>query len=149
MASFSQGRSSHLSGHLYQQNLNNTRLYPLTIIFLFVSMSLAGCRAAHSPGREADLQEVADRVLGRGNQVVYNASKTYALCQQKPGSDHARRRYRYVVIRLHDLAIMREGQYSMGYARWFDNDSIEVVSGSPSVNKGSTKTIIDVNSPQE
>ena len=98
---------------------------------------------------EGDLQRVVDNILGNGNIIELNETKTFALCEQKPTTDHARRQYRFVVIRLNDKAIVHEGTFSMGYVQWLDDKSIEVASGSPSSDEGSTMKIIHVNSPLE
>jgi len=122
--------------------------HPFTIILLLVSMTLSGCRASqNAPDQDTDLKGTAEKTLGKENIIVLNESGTFALCRQKPGLDHARRQYRFVVIRLKDNAIVHDGTFSMGYVKWLDDQSIEVVSGSPSLKEGGTKEIIHVNSP--
>jgi len=91
---------------------------------------------------------MADSALGGHNSIELNGAKTFALCQQRPGADHARRQYRFVVIRLKDGAIVHEGAFSMGHVKWLDDESIEVVSASSSA-EGGTKKIIHVNSHLE
>jgi hypothetical protein len=127
---------------------SQTTLHPLTIIFLLV-FTLSGCRSSQRSADQAALQQTADSTLGKENLIQLNETKTFALCQQEPGADHARKQYRFVVIRLKDRAIVHEGAYSMGYVKWVDDRSIEVVSGSPSSQAGGTKRIIHVNSPVE
>jgi hypothetical protein len=121
-----------------------------TILFLIATTS-THCspvkgRHVHNP----DLQTVVDQALGSPNQITFNENGTFALCQQKPETNHARRLYRFVVIRVRDNAIVREGAFSMGYVKWINNKSIEVYSGSTSRSgTDGSKKIIHVNSPTE
>jgi len=120
----------------------------LTISLLLVSITLSGCGASkQSNNQNADLQAFVDNVLGKENIIEFNETKSFALCQQKPGIDHARRHYRYIVVRVKDNTAVDEGVFSMGYVKWLDDSSIEVFSGlsSPGEPNG-TKKIIHVNS---
>jgi hypothetical protein len=120
----------------------------LTILLLSVSIALVSCCASHrNPAQDPALQALAERTLGKETIVDLNAAKTFALYQQKPGADHARRRYRYAVIRLEDNKIVQEGSFSMGYVKWLDDESIEVLSESrTTAAEGGTKKIFHVNS---
>ena len=108
-----------------------------------------GCHG-HKNMRRAealDLQALADEILGVDNSIELNTSKTFALCFQTPTSDHARRKYRYIVVgRLPHLSLVHEGVFSMGSVKWADDDSIEVISSSTSAQEGSMKKIIHVTS---
>lgn len=87
------------------------------------------------------------RTLGAENIIELNGSKTFALCQQKREADHFRRKFRYMVVRISDNAIVHKGIFSLGYVKWLNNDSIEVFSGSKAAKEESgTKKIINVNS---
>ncbi|MEX2230957.1 MAG: hypothetical protein WD824_02260 [Cyclobacteriaceae bacterium] len=120
----------------------------LTILLLLVSITLGSCGASRQGGNQnPELEALVDRTLGAENIIEFNDTRTFALCQQKPGADHARRQYRYVVVRLEDNNIVNEGVFTMGYVKWLDTSSIEVFSGSLSPGEeGGTKKIIRVNS---
>lgn len=96
------------------------------------------------------MQEIVNDEIGAENHITFNAAKSFALCQQIPGKDHAAKRYRFIVVRLKDQQIVYEGAFSMGYVKWVGAESIEVYSGSPLVKEDrSTKAIIHVNSLQK
>jgi hypothetical protein len=118
---------------------------------LLVSIALTSCRGSQkNRGQKPELQALADKILGPENVIEYNEARTFALCQQKPQADHARRQYRYVVVRLENNTIVQQGVFSMGYVKWVDNRSIEVFSGSVSpTGEGSSKKIIQLTSPVE
>jgi len=125
-------------------------LEAFTIFLLLLSMASAGCRGSQSTqGPEPGLQELTDEILGPGNTIELNDTKTFALCEQNHSADHARRIYQYIVVRLEDHSIAHEGDFRMGYVKWMGPESIEVVSGSSSAKEGSTKKIIHVTSPVE
>ena len=119
---------------------------PIRIFFILVFI-LAGCASHNAMDQDDTVEKIADEVLGDDPSITLNGSGTFALCQQKPGADHARRQYRFIVIRLIDKAVVYEGTFRMGYIAWRDDDAIEVVSESWKV--GSTKRIIRVTSPVE
>lgn len=119
---------------------------PIRIFFILVSI-LAGCASHNAVDQEDTVEKIADEVIGGDCSVTLNVSGTFALCQQKPGADHARRQYRFIVIHLKDKAVVHEGTFRMGYVAWHDDHSIEVVS--ESWKEGSTKKIIPVTSPME
>ena len=65
--------------------------------------------------------------LGVDYQVDFNSDKTYALCQQKRSTnDHGRRQLKYIVVRIKDNTVTREGAFVQGYAKWIASDMIEV-----------------------
>jgi len=121
----------------------------LTFVILVLSIALSGCRTTRERAHYDDVQAIADGKLGRENIIELNSTETLALCQQKPGADHARKQYRFIVIRLKDNTVVHEGRYSMGYVKWLDDDSIEVLSRSSPSDEDSAKQIIHVNSPVE
>lgn len=87
--------------------------------------------------------------LGAANKIELNASGDYALCQQKPEADHSRRSFKYIVVRVSDNSIVREGYFNLGYVKWYNEDSIEVYSFSgPGKEERGSKKIINVNSHQ-
>jgi hypothetical protein len=93
---------------------------------------LLNCRAAEkNPQQKNTLPEALIKSsLGEKYTVTYNAAKTYALCQQSREGDHLRRKFRYIVVRLSDNAIVNEGSFQMGYVKWHDEASIEVLNSS-------------------
>ena len=113
-------------------------------------MALIGCRGTQSgSGKNTDLETWADEILGSGNIISLNETRTFALCYQDPSGDHALRKYKYLVVRLADRTIVREGIFRIGSVGWAGDESIEVISSSTSVREGSTKKIIHVTSPVE
>lgn len=133
----------------HEQKTNN-QLHLLTTTLLLITI-LVSCRSSTTgTDRDTTLKKLAHEAVGRENTIEFNSSETFALCQEQAGGSHARKQYRFVVIRLKDMAIVYKGTFAMGYVKWLDNDSIEVFSGSPSLKEeGSSKKIIPVNSPVE
>lgn len=70
------------------------------------------------------LQWLADNAIAVKNNITYNATKTFALCQQIPNKDHAAKRYRFIVIRLNDQQVVHENAFSMGYVKWVGSELI-------------------------
>jgi hypothetical protein len=114
-------------------------------------VTLISCRGSkNGTDQDTTLKKIASEAVGPENNIEFNNSETFALCQENAGASHARKQYRFVVVRLKDLAIVRKGTFAMGYVKWLDNDSIEVYSGSPALKEaGSSKKIIHVDSPLE
>jgi hypothetical protein len=127
------------------------KTYTFSIFLFLISTALTHCGSSKArDAQNPDLQTVADEVLGSQNQIEFNADSTFALCQQRADTDHVRRQYRFIVVRVKDKTIVRNGMFSMGYVKWIDATSIEVYSGSLSSSGGAgMKKIIDVNSPVE
>lgn len=128
-------------------------MHPVNLfaIFLIAILMVSGsCRAPQGTGaHDKHLQVFADSVLGPGNTIHLNESRNMALCQQGPAGDHAMRKYRYIVVRLPDHAVLLQGNFQMGSVKWADDQSIAVISGSTSGKDGSTEEIIQVTSPTE
>jgi hypothetical protein len=122
----------------------------LTVLIFLVSMALGGCRAAEKNKQEPQLspENQAKSRLGVKYTVDYNVSKTYALYQQQRENDHSGRKFKYIVVRLKDNKITHEGSFSMGYVKWLDDKSIEVLNSSIRNDSGGEKKIITVNSNQ-
>ncbi|MEO5601011.1 MAG: hypothetical protein ABIR06_08795 [Cyclobacteriaceae bacterium] len=119
-----------------------------TIILILIFITGGSCRSAQNKSdQEKTLASLVRQTLGAENEIVVNTSETYALCQQKRHADHFRRKIKYIVVRLSDNTIVREGYFSGGYVKWYNHDSIEVFSSSQSgKEESSTKKIIHVNS---
>jgi hypothetical protein len=120
----------------------------LTIFLLIAFIAFSGCGGQRniSRGEARNLQAVADETLGIDNTIELNMSESYALCYQTPSADHARKKYRYIVVALPNLSVIHEGIFSMGSVKWADDESIEVVSGSTSLRGAGTTKIINVTS---
>lgn len=91
--------------------------------------------------QKKNLEDVVSARLGKKYELAYNASKTYALCQQQRGADHPQRNFNYVVIRLADREIVLEGSFRLGYVKWKDDTSIEVFNSSIRDEQGEKKII--------
>lgn len=119
-----------------------------TIILILIFITAGSCRSAQNkPAQEKNFASLVTQTIGAENEIVLNTSETYALCQQKRHADHFRRKIKYIVVRLSDNTIVREGYFNGGYVKWYNHDSIEVFSSSTSgKEENSTKKIINVNS---
>jgi hypothetical protein len=101
----------------------------LTHIVLFVFIILGACK--NTGNRTAQSNVVLDAVveprLGPDYLTEFNVDRRYVLCQQKRSeNDHARRLFKYVVVRVNDRKILNEGAFVMGYVKWIDSAHIEV-----------------------
>jgi hypothetical protein len=113
-----------------------------TLCLLTVSISLMDCKGADAASQKNTLDSVVSEWLGNKYDLAYNASKTYALCQQRREADHSQRNFKYVVVRLSDHQVVREGTFRMGNVQWKDDTSIEVLSfSSIRDERGEKKTI--------
>lgn len=111
------------------------------------------CRAAEKSSLDtAAFKSAVKAKLGEPYEVSYNKSQTYALCQQARSGDHIQRRFNYIIVRLADNKVIKEGSFRMGYVKWLDEDSIEVSSSNASAakdnEKATKKEIIDIHSGQ-
>ncbi len=124
------------------------KINTFTIILILIFITAGSCRSAQNkPDQDKNFASLVRQTIGAENEVVLNTSETYALCQQKRHADHFRRKIKYIIVRLSDNTIVREGTFSGGYVKWYNHDSIEVFSSSPSgKEESSTKKIIHVNS---
>jgi hypothetical protein len=124
------------------------RRISLTLCALSVFIVLLNCKAAQKNDQKPSVafENLVKSKVGAKYKVDYNVSKTYALCQQERAEDHIRRNIKYIVVRLSDNKVINEGFYSMGYVKWFDNNSIEVLSSSiQGTERAGEKKIIKLN----
>jgi hypothetical protein len=113
--------------------------------------ALPGCSATENSGKpEAAFERTVKKQLGTQYVVSYNTTKTHALCQQTRSEDHSQRNFRYIVIKLSNNKVIHEGLFRMGYVRWVNDQSIEVLNSSVSRKdeKANDKKIININSDQ-
>jgi hypothetical protein len=101
----------------------------LTRIVLFVFIILSACKNTGNKTAHSDnsLDVVVEPRLGADYLTEFNVDRRYALCQEKRSeNDHARRIFKYVVVRINDKKILNEGTFVMGYVKWIDSAQIEV-----------------------
>jgi hypothetical protein len=84
------------------------------------------CKAADSQSTDDTLQTVIKNKLGNEILVESSVNGTFQLYKQAPGG-HAARLYKYVVVRAADQSIVKEGTFKMGYVKWKDDSTLEVV----------------------
>ena len=75
------------------------------------------------PATQSSIEEIAQAALGSKYIVEYNASKSYALCQQKETFDLNK----YILIKVMDRKATLQGQFRPGYIKWVDNDTLEIL----------------------
>jgi hypothetical protein len=119
-----------------------------TLCLLTVSISLMDCKGADTASQKKTLDSVVSERLGNKYDLAYNASKTYTLCQQQRQGDHSQRNFKYVVVRLSDLQVVREGTFRMGNVQWQDDTAIEVLSFSSIRDERGEKKTISILSDQ-
>jgi hypothetical protein len=119
-----------------------------TLFMLTVSISLMDCKGAGAASQKNTLDSVVNEQLGKKYDMAYNASKTYALCQQLREADHSQRNFKYVVVRLSDHRVVREGSFRMGHVQWQGDTSIEVLSFSSVHDEQGEKKVINIQSDQ-
>ncbi len=100
-----------------------------TTMFTFttfvVSMLVIGCRSPKDA--QVDLRSVIESRLGQAYDTISNQSKSHLLAQQRRQSDHSQQTIRYLVIRLSNKKIVKEGTYQNGFARWFSDHELEII----------------------
>lgn len=124
------------------------RRISLTLCVLSVFIVLLNCKAAQKNDQEPSVafENLVKSKVGAKYKADYNVSKTHALCQQERTGDHIGRNIKYIVVRLSDNKVIIEGSYSMGHVKWFDNNSIEVLSSSiQGTESAGEKKIIKLN----
>jgi hypothetical protein len=119
-----------------------TNRFSFTVFAILVSITLLHCRADNLH-QEKPAALLKSR-LGEKYSASYNETKTYGLYQQQREGDHPKRKLKYVVVRLSDQSIVKEGSFQMGYVRWRDKDAIEVVSSSGARDDQAEKKIITI-----
>jgi hypothetical protein len=95
-------------------------------IFLTLMVLLINCRAADSQSKDDTLQTTIKTKLGSDVVVENSLNGTFALYKQAPGG-HAARVYKYAVVRVADKTIVSEGSFKMGYVKWKDDTTLEIV----------------------
>jgi hypothetical protein len=119
-----------------------------TLLLLSVLIPLVNCKSHGIPVvQEKNLEDVISERLGKKYELAYNASGTYALCQQQRDADHPQRNFSFVVIRIADKQIVHEGSFRLGHVKWRDDTSIEVFNSSIRDEQGEKK-IISINTDQ-
>jgi hypothetical protein len=109
-----------------------------TVLLLFVSIAFEQCRAgSQKQGENSSLDATIKSRIGNDFVIDFNKSKSYALCYQKAGDDHSQRTFQFIVVRLSDNRIVNEGTFRMGYVKWVDEGTIEVLN-TPRVNSEGT-----------
>lgn len=121
-----------------------------TVFILLTLTVYMSCKGARPPLQEKKaLDVVARERLGKKYEVTYNDSKTFALCQQQREGDHAGRTFQYIVVQLSDNQVVVDGSFKMGYAKWHNNTSIEVVSSASIHDEPGQKKIIPIPSNRQ
>jgi hypothetical protein len=116
----------------------------ITLCVLSVSIVLLSCQAGNTQASSnVSLEEVVKSKLGPQFSTDHNSNHSYALCQQtRSENDHARRNFKYIVVRLSDNKIMNEGSFVMGHVKWVSNNAIEVATASSNNDSLQTKKIV-------
>jgi hypothetical protein len=117
----------------------------LTILLVSVSITCDCCRAANKDqqAKGSPLEDLIKRRIGNDFVMDFNVSKTHALCYQKRSDDHAQRTMQFIVVRLSDNKEVADGTFKMGYVKWNDNETIEVLT-IPQVNAEGVKKEIKI-----
>jgi hypothetical protein len=121
--------------------LQPERMIKAVFLILMISITALGCGVS-STVPQAELEKIIKSKLGSSYAISYNVSKDYALCQQTSNGDHANRKYKYIVVKIDDHSIAHQGSFQNGYAKWSDNNSIEV--SSSGVDEKTKRQIIPV-----
>jgi hypothetical protein len=108
----------------------------LTILLVAVSITCDSCRAANKdqPTKNSPLEDLIKARIGNDFVVEFNTHKTHALCYQKHTDDHAQRTMQFIVVRLSDNKEVADGTFTMGYVKWKDDETIEVLT-TPQVSR--------------
>ena len=116
----------------------------LTIWAILVSIALYNCKAGNAQSNSnAEFENVVKSKLGPQFSTDHNSNHSYALCQQtRSENDHARRNFKYIVVRLSDNKIMNEGSFVMGHVKWVSDNAIEVATASSNNDSLQTKKIV-------
>jgi hypothetical protein len=123
---------------------------PLPMLTLFLgsmSIVLYQCRT-QAAAQLNHLNAVAERQLGNDYAITYNTSHDLALCQEGSGKGHIGKKYKFMVVRLHDGKILYKGTYKLGYVKWLDNESLEIYRGERTATDEpaqSAKEIVKIN----
>jgi hypothetical protein len=121
----------------------------ITVFFHAVFITFTGCKVSEKSPQSDQLEKIASQKLGANFTTTYNSLKTYALCQQARVGDHSDRIFRYVVIKLADNTIVREGSFRRGHVKWNDSKSLEILNGSRNRNEDSSQiSIVNVEAGQ-
>jgi hypothetical protein len=115
----------------------------LTILLVLVSITCECCRAANSnqSTNNSSLENLVNARIGKDYAVEFNAKRTHALCYQKRSDDHAQRTIQFIVVRLEDNKEVADGTFKMGYVKWKDNATVEVLSTPQGTGEGVKKEI--------
>ncbi|HYG02613.1 MAG TPA: hypothetical protein VD927_09210 [Chryseosolibacter sp.] len=113
----------------------------VTLISLSLLFVLANCKSADTSrnsgnidsGNSTDLATALKIRLGPDPIAEENEAQTLILYKQQPGG-HVKVTYKFVVVRKSDKVIIHEGQYQMGYVKWADNSTLELVSSGDGEN---------------
>ena len=97
----------------------------VAFVMLLIFTSIVACSSS-SKTAQAELDSLVKTKLGSHYTIAYNVSKTYALCQQSPGGDRMNRSYKFIVVKIADRKIVKEGSFKNGYVKWSEDNSIEV-----------------------
>jgi hypothetical protein len=97
--------------------------------------------------RQADFQTLVTSKLGPFYTVTYNSAQSHALCEPKTKEDHARRKHTFIVVRLVDNAVIKEGTYTLGYVKWISDTTLEVYS--EPMHGRESKKMISINSTEQ
>ncbi len=96
------------------------------VLLVAVLLTLATCKVASSQKQGTSLDKLITDRLGKEVVAENNPGGSYRLYKQPTGG-HVSRLYKYIVIRLSDESIAAEGTYRMGYVKWKDDVTLEVV----------------------
>jgi hypothetical protein len=117
-------------------------LHSVSLALLLV---LTMCKAADSnQTQENAVDKIVKERLGLETTFENSANGTYRLYKQT-GGGHAARSYKYLVVRLSDQTVVSEGQYRMGYVKWKDDATLELVTSNGPADREPEKKFINLN----
>lgn len=101
---------------------------------LWSSIFLVQCKSSQNTSEKQDaLEGLISNEIGQEVDQSYNADKTRVLAigeikNGEKANDSARIPKKYIVIDVEAKSILYQGNIEAGYAKWLDNDNIEVFS---------------------
>lgn len=115
----------------------------ITLLISTVFMLSSGCQAERHQAK-TKIISIADHNLGKSNMIEYNSSKTFALCIQTTTDSHVARKYKFIVIKVSDGTIVYRGSFSLGYVKWLNDNSLEILNSDDVLSGDMSKEAIRI-----
>ncbi|MDH4090960.1 MAG: hypothetical protein OEV74_10545 [Cyclobacteriaceae bacterium] len=133
----------------YYARISYRLIITLSVFGPFTLTTCGSSNFAQAP--HSSIKQQIQSQVGENFVTKYNASGSYALITPKQAPENIETNMHFLVLRLADSAVVKDGSYLRGYVKWVDDETLEKLSLPGKVKQDQDlsvfKSIIHVSQP--